>query len=159
MYKATLVPFVCAASIFWSPAMAQLAGVNRTPLKSMEFPEGYTTTSGITEIAPHKSTGRHTHPGIDIGYVVEGEMVLRIDGMPEQILKAGEPYLIPAGAPHDVFNVTDKPMRAFGVFVVERGKALVSPVDDPFQKCSVSNTVRDGRCSDSRDRGVYRRTQ
>ena len=127
MCKATLVPFVCAASIFCVPALAQLAGVSRTPLKSIDFPEGYTTTSGITEIAPHRSAGRHTHPGVDIGYVVEGEMVLRIDGMPEQTVKAGEPYLIPAGVPHDVFNRADKPMRAFGVFVVERGKALVSP--------------------------------
>jgi quercetin dioxygenase-like cupin family protein len=58
------------------------AGIKRTPLQKIEFPEGYTTVTGIAEIGPGGAAGRHTHPGIETGYVLEGEADLLIDGKP-----------------------------------------------------------------------------
>ena len=36
------------------------------------------------------SSGRHTHPGEEFGYVLEGTFAVTIDGKPTATLKAGE---------------------------------------------------------------------
>lgn len=115
-------------ALFNGLAVAQDApsGIKRTPLQKVEFPEGYTTVTGLAEIAAGASSGRHTHPGIETGYVLEGNTVLSIDGQPELILKAGESYQIPAGAVHDA-KADGGPVKVLGIYVVERGKPLATP--------------------------------
>ena len=110
-----------------SGAIAQ-DGIKRTPLQKVDFPEGYTTVTGLAEIQPGVSAGRHTHPGIETGYVLEGETVLSIDGEPERTMKAGESYTIPAGVPHDAKAIGETPTKVLGIYVIERGKPLATPV-------------------------------
>jgi quercetin dioxygenase-like cupin family protein len=118
----TVVGFTCAGV-----AIAQQAGIKRTPLQKVEFPEGYATVSGIAEIPPGGSAGRHTHPGIETGYVLEGEADLLVEGKPEQRLKAGDSYLIPAGVAHDAKVHGDKAAKVLAVYVVDKTKPLASP--------------------------------
>ncbi len=75
--------------------------ITRTPLQKVEFPDGYNTITAIAEVEPGGSFGRHTHPGIETGYILEGEVELVMDGKPDRHLKAGDSYLIPAGVVHD----------------------------------------------------------
>jgi quercetin dioxygenase-like cupin family protein len=49
------------------------------------------------EIEPGVSAPRHTHPGDEISYILEGEAELLIDGEPPRAVKAGEAFVIPAG--------------------------------------------------------------
>src|SRR3974377_836831 len=107
----TLICFAIALAL--APAMAQ-EGIKRTPLGTIDFPPGYQSVMGLAEIAPNTCSGRHTHPGIENSYVLEGEVILKIDGQPEKHFKAGEAGQIPAGVPHEgcgrttarkVFNV------------------------------------------------------
>ena len=42
------------------------------------------------EIVPGFKAGRHTHPGVVMAQVVEGEFWFAPDGQPEKIFKAGE---------------------------------------------------------------------
>jgi quercetin dioxygenase-like cupin family protein len=79
------------------------------------------------EVAPGGKAGRHTHPGDEISYIVEGETLLLIDGQPPRRVKAGESFVIPAGVVHDAHNDTDKPVKLIGVYVVEKGKPLATP--------------------------------
>ena len=79
------------------------------------------------EVAPGGKAGRHTHPGDEISYVLEGESTLLIDGQPPRRVKAGESFVIPAGVVHDAHNDTDKPVKLIGVYVVEKGKPLATP--------------------------------
>jgi quercetin dioxygenase-like cupin family protein len=79
------------------------------------------------EVAPGGKAGRHTHPGDEISYVLEGETMLLIDGQPPRRVKAGESFVIPAGVVHDAHNDSDKPVKLVGVYVVEKGKPLASP--------------------------------
>jgi quercetin dioxygenase-like cupin family protein len=127
MFTRRLVLAAFVSPILLAPVVAQQSGFTRTPLKTLDFPAGYTTVSAITEIAPNSSLGRHTHPGVDTGYVLEGELVLLVDGKPEQRLKAGHSYQNPAGVPHDARNIGDKPVRLFTVLTIEKGKPLTSP--------------------------------
>jgi quercetin dioxygenase-like cupin family protein len=110
---------------FAGAAFAQ--GVKRTPLQKAEFPDGYNTVSGIAEIPAGGSAGRHTHPGVEMGYLLEGEADLIVEGRPDQHLKAGDSYSIPAGTVHDAKVHGDKPLKVLGVYVVDKTKPLASP--------------------------------
>jgi len=79
------------------------------------------------EVAPGGKAGRHTHPGDEISYVLEGEATLLIDGQPPRKVKAGESFVIPAGVVHDAHNDSKAPIKLVGVYVVEKGKPLASP--------------------------------
>jgi quercetin dioxygenase-like cupin family protein len=108
-------------------AVAQEGGIKRTPLQKVEFPDGYVTVSGIAEIPVGGSAGRHTHPGIETGYVLEGESELLVDGQPTRLLKAGDSYSIPAGVVHDAKVHGDKSAKVLAVYVVDKTKPLASP--------------------------------
>ena len=103
------------------------SNIKRTPLQKVEIPgTNYETVTAIAEIAPGALAGRHTHPGPETGYVIDGDMVLMVDGQPPKTLKAGDSYQIATGAVHDV-KAGDKGMKVMAVYMVEKGKPLASP--------------------------------
>jgi quercetin dioxygenase-like cupin family protein len=118
---------VAVAGLGTALAQQPPAGIKRTPLQKIEFPEGYTTITGIAEIGPGGAAGRHTHPGIETGYVLEGEADLLIEGKPPLHLKAGESYSIPAGVVHDAKVHGDKSLKVLGIYIVDKTKPLASP--------------------------------
>ncbi|MGP9811663.1 cupin domain-containing protein [Rhodopseudomonas sp. NSM] len=105
----------------------QQGGIKRTPLQKVEFPDGYVTISGLAELPPGGSIGRHTHPGIETGYLLEGEAVMIIDGQADKHLKAGDSYSIPAGVVHDARVHGDKGAKVMAVWVVDKTKPLATP--------------------------------
>lgn len=121
------LPIIAFALAAMTAAAAAQDGIKRTPLQKVDFPDGYTTVTGLAEIQPGVSAGRHTHPGIETGFVLEGETVLSIDGQGDVTMKAGDSYVIPAGVPHDAKAIGEKPVKVLGIYVIERGKPLASP--------------------------------
>ena len=109
-----------------SPSPAQPT-IKRTPLQKFDVPgTAYETVIGIAEIVPNANIGRHTHFGIESGYMLEGELVLLVDGQPPRTLKAGESYQIPAGAVHDGRS-GPQGGKVIATYVVEKGKPLATP--------------------------------
>jgi len=106
-------------------ANAQQAGIKRTVIRTFDYPPGYITITGIVELAPNTCSGRHTHPGIDSGYVMEGDFVLKIDGKPEQTFKVGDSYQTLPQEPHDACSVSGN--KLLDTWVMEKGKPLASP--------------------------------
>ena len=125
MLKKTLLALAFTGLAF--AAFAQQPGIKRTPLQKVEFPDGYNTITAVAEVPAGGSAGRHTHPGIETGYVLEGELNLLIDGQPEKTLKAGDSYQIPAGGVHDANAPGAKALKLRGVYVVDQTKPLASP--------------------------------
>jgi quercetin dioxygenase-like cupin family protein len=122
---------ICGISGFFaSEASAQGAppaatpGVARKILSRMDGPvPGYETIiveAGVT-------VARHTHPGIESAYFLEGELELPIEGQPTRKMKAGDSVQIPAGTPHAGGKNGDKKTRITSTYVVEKGKPLASP--------------------------------
>jgi len=109
-------------------ALAQSpAPITRTPLQTFDVPgTNYQTVIGIAQIAPNVNIGRHTHPGPESGYMLEGEMVLMVQGQPDKTLKVGESYQIPSGAVHDA-KTGPQGAKVIATYVVEKGKPLASP--------------------------------
>jgi quercetin dioxygenase-like cupin family protein len=124
MIKKTLLALAVVAFAS-TGALAQQGGIKRTPLQKVEFPDGYVTVTGIAEV-PGGAAGRHSHPGIETGYILEGETDLLFDGKPPIHLKAGDSYQIPAGAIHDVKVSGDKPLKVLAVYIVDKNKPLAS---------------------------------
>jgi quercetin dioxygenase-like cupin family protein len=79
------------------------------------------------EIDGGVSAPRHTHPGDEISYVMEGEVELLIDGEPPRLVKAGEAFVVPAGKVHGARNPGTAPLRFLGVYVVDKSKPLATP--------------------------------
>ena len=126
MTKRIILGLTVATFAIAGVAIAQQSGIKRTPLQKVDFPAGYNTVTAIAEIPAGGAAGRHTHPGAETGYVLEGELVLMIEGQPPKTLKAGESYQIPEGAVHDA-KAGDKPFKVLGVYVVKAGEPLAKP--------------------------------
>jgi len=120
---------ILTISLAATPALAKDApsGIKRTPLQAIDFPDGYKTVTGLAEIVPGSASGLHTHPGIETGYILEGEVLMSVEDQPDKTLKAGDSYMIPAGAKHDMKSVGSVPAKAVSVFVVDKSKPLASP--------------------------------
>jgi quercetin dioxygenase-like cupin family protein len=126
MIKKLLLGLTVVAIAGASVAIAQQSGIKRTPLQKLDFPAGYNTVTAIAEVPTGGAAGRHTHPGAETGYVLEGELELIIDGKPPKKIKAGESYQIPEGAVHDA-KAGEKPFKVLGVYVVKAGEPLAKP--------------------------------
>ncbi|WP_050412326.1 cupin domain-containing protein [Massilia sp. NR 4-1] len=108
--------------------LAQATGIKRTLVHKADTSIDHReAVVARVELEPGVVAGRHTHPGDEISYVLEGEGELLIDGEPPRKLKAGEAFVIPAGKIHDAKNTGPGTMRLVGVYVVEKGQPLASP--------------------------------
>jgi len=124
--KAIQFVLIAAAGVL---LLAQNPGVQRTVVerKDISVP-GREAVIAHVEIAPGASVGRHTHPGEEISYIIEGEGELLIQGQPALKIKAGDGFVVPNGAIHDAHNTGTQPLKLAAVYVVEKGKPLATPV-------------------------------
>ncbi len=71
---------------------------------------------------------RHTHPGEEMIYVIEGTLQYQIEGQPDATVKPGDVLFVPAGAIHSVKNVGSGNGAELATYVVEKGKPLITLV-------------------------------
>jgi quercetin dioxygenase-like cupin family protein len=118
---------VAVAQQMAPPPGAQTAGLKRTVLQKFDVPAGdRETVTAFIEIPANTDVARHTHPGPEVDYVVEGDLVLNIDGQPPKPYKAGESFYIPAGTVHGGRSGPNG-TKLLGSYIVEKGKPLASP--------------------------------
>ncbi|MGI8744225.1 MAG: cupin domain-containing protein [Bryobacteraceae bacterium] len=77
------------------------------------------------EIPPGVTTARHSHAGDDFGYVIEGTIVLQVDGNPPLTVKAGETFFTPRGRIHNARNIGKTTARAVDTYIIDQGKPVV----------------------------------
>jgi quercetin dioxygenase-like cupin family protein len=123
--KWTIVALVAVSGAL----LAQNPGIQRTVItrKDISVP-GREAVVARVEIAPGASAGRHTHPGEEISYVLDGQADIMVEGQPVLKVKAGDAFIIPAGAIHDAHNTGTQPFHLAGVYVVDKSKPMASPV-------------------------------
>jgi quercetin dioxygenase-like cupin family protein len=107
---------------------AQPPAAKFTELQRRDIPgtgrEGVTT---VAEIAPGVTSARHSHPGEDFGYLIEGTIVLYVDGKPPQTVKAGETFFTERGQIHNARNIGTTMARAVDTYVIDKGKPGITP--------------------------------
>ena len=107
-------------------ARAQQPGIKRTDLQRHDLSApGREVVQVRVDIAPGVAFGRHSHPGEEIVYVIEGTLEYEVEGRPPVTLKAGEVLFIPAGTIHAAKNVGSGNGAELATYVVEKGKPLV----------------------------------
>lgn len=110
-------------------SLAQQAGFTRAMLQDHDLSiAGRHVVQARAEFQPGVASGRHTHPGEEAAYVLEGQVEVTIDGKPAVVVKAGETFFIPAGLVHEGKNVGPTVAKVLGTYIVEKGKPLSTPV-------------------------------
>jgi len=79
------------------------------------------------EIAAGVTIGRHTHPGIESAYMLEGGFDLPIEGQPTKSFKPGDAIIIPANTPHAGGKNGDKKSRIVATYILGKDKPIASP--------------------------------
>jgi quercetin dioxygenase-like cupin family protein len=120
--------FLAAAMAACTAASAQQRGFERTVLQRADLTApGREVVQAIATIPKGVAAGRHTHPGEEVGYILQGTVVVEVDGKPPVTLKPGDPFLIPAGQIHDARNIGAATSRMLSTYIVEKGKPLATP--------------------------------
>jgi quercetin dioxygenase-like cupin family protein len=110
---------------------AQQQPVTRTELLRTDLPgiEGREGIVYIAELAPGAAAGKHYHPGSELFYVLEGSMILEVEGQPPVTMKPGEARHLAPKEVHDVKNASaTAPMKGLIFQIPEKGHPLVTPV-------------------------------
>jgi len=111
------------------PAVNGTPGLSRKLIAQMDGPmPGYVTITAEVTIEPNATVGRHTHPGIESGYVVEGGIDLPIEGQPTRALKPGDGFQVPVGTPHAGAPNGPARTKIVSTYIVEKGRPLATPV-------------------------------
>jgi quercetin dioxygenase-like cupin family protein len=111
-------------------AFGQQDGIKRTILRRVADPgnPNYEIVLGISELAPGATSGKHRHPGVEVGYVLEGTMTIDHNGGEIATLKPGDSLVNDNTAVHSARNTGSTPTKALAVWVVEKGKPLAEAV-------------------------------
>ena len=127
--KKSILAAVLAAFALTGLVIAQQAGFTRTTLQTQDLSTpGKVAVQARAEFDPGVAAGRHTHPGEELGYVLEGQLELRIDGQAPRTVRAGEVFFVPAGLVHDGVNTGQGKAKVLATYVVEKGKPVATPV-------------------------------
>jgi quercetin dioxygenase-like cupin family protein len=125
--SAITLAFLGAAA--FSQVTAQVPGVRRTDLlKHDSVVSGREVVEVRVEVDPGRGVPRHTHPGDEVLYVVEGTLEYMPDGKAPVTLKAGQSVFIPAGTIHAASNPGMVAGAGIATYFVEKGKPLIMPV-------------------------------
>ena len=107
--------------------IAQQPPIKRTDLLETNLPElgDKEMHVWVGDVAPGAATGRHSHPTPRFVYVLEGAVILEMDGKPPQTFKTGQAFVEPANAVHNFRNAsTTEPARALGFQYAGKGQPL-----------------------------------
>jgi quercetin dioxygenase-like cupin family protein len=100
------------------PTILQKGDIADTPNREV--------VTATLELPPNGVAARHTHPGTEIGYVLDGSATLMIEGQAAREVKAGDSWIIGPGVPHEG-RAGPTGVKVLGTIVVEKGKPLMTP--------------------------------
>ena len=88
--------------------------------------EGVEILVTVVEFAPRTTIGKHTHPGHEVAYVLEGSGVSEVEGQAPEVRKAGTVTYIPAKIPHESKNESaTEPMKVLYFRIHPKGQPVI----------------------------------
>ena len=122
----TVAALIAVSGLAPHVARAQQPGIKRTDLQRHDLGvPGREVVQVRVDFAPGVAFGKHSHPGEEIVYVLEGSLEYQVEGKPPVTLKPGGVLFIPAGTVHAAKNVGSGNGAELATYVVEKGKPLV----------------------------------
>ncbi len=108
---------------------AHQSGTKRTDLQRHDLSApGREVVQVRVDFDPGYVSPRHTHPGEEIIYVLEGSLEYQIEGQPTASAKPGDVLFVPAGKIHSAKNVGSGNGAELATYIVEKGKPLITLV-------------------------------
>ena len=129
IFAAAALAFVCAASApFAAPSNGYVP--KRTILQQTDVPgSNFTVILARTDIEANMVAARHTHPGVEISYVLAGAADFVIDGIGTKHLKAGDSFRLESGVKHSVKNGPAL-TKILAVYTIPKGADLATPAPE-----------------------------
>ena len=125
----TIAAVGLAALAIITPAMAQQPGTKRTDLQRHDLSiPGREVIQVRVDFDPGYVAPKHTHPGEEIIYVIEGTLEYYIGDQPPVKVKPGDVLFVPAGTVHSAKNIGTGNGAELATYVIEKGKPLVTVV-------------------------------
>lgn len=108
------------------PAKNWQAGLHRTDLLRKDLDvTGREVIQVRVDFEPGVESPNHSHPGVEVAYVIDGTFEYQLEGQPPVTLKAGDSLYIPAGTPHIAKNVGSQKASELATYIVKKGEPLV----------------------------------
>lgn len=141
--RASIVISVAAAGLLASNPAAQAQQANdalasvlmrreiqRSPLSIAR----HEVVQVLTEIPAGVASGWHTHPGEEVGFILDGKVEMKVQGRPVTVLQAGDGFLIPPNTPHNARDLGPLTGRMLSTYIVPSDQPLstfVPALEDP----------------------------
>lgn len=112
-------------------AAAAMAAAPAAPLQQYDIPPGSRPqTVAIVErnFAPGTGVPLHIHHGVEITYVIRGDVEVDIQGRAPHVYHAGESFMVPREVPHLAKNAGSGVASIAVTYVIDRGTPLMVPV-------------------------------
>ena len=107
----------------------RMQGIQRTDLIKNELSvPGHEAVQVRVDIDPGTTSIKHSHPGEEIAYVLEGSLEYQLDGRAPVTLQAGQALFIPAGVAHVAKNVGTTKASELATYIVSKDAPLLVPV-------------------------------
>jgi quercetin dioxygenase-like cupin family protein len=124
-----MVVLLVGSIVATSEPRAQQPGVRRVDLQRHDLSvSGREVVQVRVELAPGVTFPKHTHPGEEIIYVIEGSFEYQVGDNPPAMVNAGGVLFIPAGAAHSARNIGTVNAVELATYVLEKGKPPLSVV-------------------------------
>lgn len=109
-----------------TPAKNWQAGLHRTDLLRKDLDvSGREVLQVRVDFDAGVASPNHSHPGVEVAYVIDGTFEYQLEGQPPITLKAGDSLYIPAGVPHIAKNVGTAKASELATYIVKKGEPLV----------------------------------
>lgn len=79
-------------------------------------------------------SGWHIHPGEEVGYIIAGEVEMRVQGRATVVLRAGDGFLIPPRTPHNARDIGPETGKMLSTYIVEAGQPIATFVEPPAKR-------------------------
>jgi quercetin dioxygenase-like cupin family protein len=125
--KLMIVAGAAVAALAAGALYAQAPGFKRIEVQDRDLSiAGRHAVQAKAEFEPGGAVGRHTHPGEELSIVLEGQLLLEVDGQPARTVKAGESFFIPPNTVHAGKNTGSGKAVVFATYIVEKGKPVAT---------------------------------
>lgn len=128
--KANRIIIMAALLIAGGVAQAQQSpaagGIGRTEALRHDYgTSGNELIQVRVDFGPGASFPKHTHPGVEVAYVLSGTVEYQLGDQAPVVLKVGDAVYIPAGTPHSARSLGNAAAAELATYIVEKGKPVV----------------------------------
>ena len=101
-------------------------GIGRTEIVRHDFADsGREAVQVRVDLPRGAAFPKHSHPGVEIAYVLKGTLQYQLGDQAPVTLQAGEALYIPEGTSHSAKNVGDGDASELATYIVTKDKPIV----------------------------------